>query len=83
MRYYLIEIIQYNDGTKESPSIYSYDSLDAAVSKFHKELGGWGYGQKENVKHVLCMVINSEGGIYENKSWTAPEVEESEIPVEE
>lgn len=69
-RYYLIEVIQYNDGTKESSAVYSYDTLDEAVSRFHKELGGW--MTKENVAHILCIVTNSEGGIYKNESWTAP-----------
>lgn len=70
MRCYLIEIITYNDGTKENPAIYSYETKDEAIARFHTELGGW--MKKDNVAHILCMVTNSEGGVYKNESWTAP-----------
>lgn len=70
MKYYLVEIIDYNDGTKSSPAIYTYETKDEAIARFHKELGGW--MSKENVSHILCMVTNSEGGIYKNESWIRP-----------
>lgn len=80
MRCYLIEIIAYNDGTKENSAIYSYETKDEAIARFHTELGGW--MKKDNVAHILCMVINSEGGVYKNESWTAP-VKFTEKPSEE
>lgn len=70
MKCYLIEVITYNDGTKESPAIYSYETKDEAIARLHTELGSW--MKKDNVAHILCMVTNSEGGVYKNESWTAP-----------
>ena len=83
MKYYVVEVIQYNDGQKDSPAIYSYDDVNKAIARFHKDLGAWMV--KPEVKHMLVMVVNDEGGVYKNETYTAPVIEEAEpeTPVEE
>lgn len=77
MKYYLIFNMMYNDGTKDSNSEYTYDTEAEAITNFHKQLGGW--RAKENVKHILAMVINSEGGVYATETYT----NDAPAPVEE
>lgn len=62
MKFYLFMTTEFNDGTKDSKSIYEYETLNEAEANFHKQLGGWMV--KDNVSHILAMVINSEGGTY-------------------
>lgn len=83
MKYYLILTVDYNDETKASKSIYEYDNEQDAIANFHKQLGG--YMLKANVAHILCVAMNSEGGIYKNEAWTnpvVPIVEEAETTEE-
>lgn len=40
MKYYLIEISTYVDGTKDAKAIYEYDDLNSATAAFHKKLAG-------------------------------------------
>ena len=75
MTYYVLLIIDYNDGTSSTKSVYSYETENEAVSKFHSSLGG--YMAKDNVSHILCLAVNSEGGIYRNEAYTAT-VEETD-----
>lgn len=70
MKYYVMVEISYNDGTKDSLAIYSYDILDDALSSFHRNLGSW--IQKENVAHILCMVIDYYGATIKNEFWDRP-----------
>lgn len=67
MKYYLIDIETYNDGTKGSKAIYEYDTEDEAIANFHSKMGV----VMKNVKcaTVLCIVINSVGGVYANENW--------------
>ena len=81
LKFYLVEVITYNDGTKENPAIYAYDTLDEAVSRFYTEMGGW--MKKENVAHILCVVMNSEGGVYKNEYLTNPITHDAAHVVEE
>lgn len=69
MKYYLIFIMNLADG-KEDKAVYAYNSLDEARANFHKQLGGW--MQKDNVEHILAMVINSDGGVYCSETYTKP-----------
>ena len=67
MKFYLIEITTYTDGTKDSVGVYTYDDLTSALSNFHKKLGG-AMGN-EKYKSELCQVINSFGAIQAVEFW--------------
>ena len=78
MKFYLLETIEFNDETKDSVGVYTYETKDEAIARFHKELGGWMV--KENVSHVLCVVLNSEGSTYAKESYYKPEPEPEQEP---
>lgn len=69
MKYYVIRIKYLLDGTEKKSEIMSYDTITRAVAKFHSNMGT--DMLDESLKGVLCMVVNSEGGILENKKWNA------------
>lgn len=77
MKYYCNLVIFYNDGKKDKTATYTYEENEnEAIAAFHSEMGK---AMKDvTVKHCLCMAYNSEGGIYCNESYTAPEVEVAE-----
>lgn len=71
MKFLVVLNVIYNDDTPDKTSVYKYATEVEAVANFHKYLGQYIGG--ENVKTVLCMAINSVGGIYKNEFWSAPE----------
>lgn len=60
MKYYLA-IVQ-NDSAQ---SLYSYDSLDAALSAFHSELAY----RAETRTTTLCIIFNTYGTVIKNERW--------------
>lgn len=40
MKYYLMEITTYVDGTADSKGIYEYADKDLAIANFHSKMGG-------------------------------------------
>lgn len=59
MKYYLLEITNYVDGTAESKGVYTYDSKDLAIANFHSKMGG--AMKNENYLSELVCVYASEG----------------------
>ena len=74
MKYYTILTIEYNNGTPKKKAIYEFDTEREAIASFHREMGK--HLDDTTVAHVLCMAINSEGGIYKNEADTREVVEE-------
>lgn len=76
MKYFAHIFKQYTNGTADKLSTYSYDSLDEAVAEVHTQ-----YGQNvgdEAIAHIMCTIINSQGGQYAQHTlvWSA-ETEEN------
>lgn len=67
MKYYLIEVTNYNNGTSESKAMYNYDNYQEAEANYHSKLGG----AMKNVTYEseMCMIIDSTGAIYLTKYW--------------
>lgn len=67
MNYYVVLIKTYNDGTADKKSLYTYSTLDEAVASYHSALGG--AIAAETIMSIMCMVINSVGGVHETSYW--------------
>ena len=61
--FYLV-IIQ-NDTTQ---AVYSYETLDAAISMFHTELAYRGDGRNRTV----CVILNKNGELVKREFWERP-----------
>ena len=61
MKYYVIEITKYNDGTKDAYGVYAKDSEVEAVQLFHQKLASAMNAQK--ISFELVQVINEYGVI--------------------
>lgn len=59
MKYYLIEISKYNDGTKDAYGVYAKDTETEAVQLFHQKMASAMYAQK--ISFELVQVINDYG----------------------
>lgn len=70
MKYYVILLVVFNDGTPDKLGIYTVKSEAEAVQNFHKYMGQYVNGA--NVASVCVEAKNSVGGIYKNESWVAP-----------
>lgn len=68
MKFFVILTATFNDGTTDKKAIYEYDNENDAIANFHSNMAS--YMKMENVEHVLCMAINSQGGIYKNECFT-------------
>lgn len=67
MKFYVIEITTYMDGTAESKGMYAYQTLDEAVASFHSKMGGW--MKNANCASELVMVVDSNGTCHKNERW--------------
>ena len=65
MKYYVIEITKYNDGTKDAYGVYAKDSRDEAIQLYHQKMASaMGSGK---VVHELIHVINDYGVVIESE----------------
>lgn len=67
MNYITLLVLEYQDGTDTKKSLYTYDNLDDAVSRFHSSLGG--YIGADNIKTVLSVVVDGKGAVKKSEYW--------------
>lgn len=83
-KFFLVQIK--HDGENWDKGVVIKDSLDAALQGFHAYFGAYGYGQKETVDYVQCMVVTIDGLVVKNEIYRKavpipePVVEETEEP---
>lgn len=65
MKYYVIEITKYNDGTKDAYGVYAKDSETEAVQLFHQKLASAMNAQK--ISFELVQVINDYGVVVKSE----------------
>lgn len=73
MEIFLIEIQSYNDGTKTSKAIYTYASLNEAISSYHSKMGA--AMKLKNLKREVIIVLD-EDGIYKHDTFYNEVIEE-------
>lgn len=61
MKFYVVEITTYNDGTKDAKGVYEYEDEAKAMASYHKKMGG--AMDTEKYETELIIVSNSIGGI--------------------
>lgn len=74
MKYYVIEITKYNDGTKDAYGVYAKDSENEAVALFHQKLASAMNAQK--ISFELVQVINEYGVISKSEYFQREEASE-------
>ena len=57
----IIEVTTFNDGTKPSQGIYSYEDDNEAIANFYTKFGGM--MKLDKVQTEMCMVITEQGEI--------------------
>jgi len=65
MKYYVILLAVYNNGTADKKAIYECETEADAVASFHSYMGS--FMKDTTVKHLNVMAINNNGGIYQNE----------------
>lgn len=70
MKYYLLEVTNYNDGTATAKGVYEYDDENTAVANFHSKMGG----AMKNDKYAseLLMVISNTGYVVKSEYYVRP-----------
>lgn len=72
---YLIEIVNYNNGTPVSKGIYEYATEQEAVANYHQKMGG--AMKNANYASELLMVTSNTGAVIVSDYFVRPvEVEE-------
>lgn len=72
--FYLIEVTSYNNGTEEAKAIYSYQTEDEAVAKWHSKMGG--AMSNETYETELLIVVDSVGTVIRSDYWQRNHTEE-------
>lgn len=65
MKYYVIEITKYNDGSKDAYGIYAKDTETEAIQLFHQKMAS--AMNANSVAHELIHVINDYGVIVKSE----------------
>ena len=65
MKYYVIEITKYNDGTKDAYGVYAKDSRTEALQLYHQKMASAMNNGK--VELELIHVINDYGVVIESE----------------
>ena len=74
MKYYVIEITKYNDGSKDAYGVYAKDSEMEAVQLFHQKMASAMNAQK--ISFELVQVINEYGVISKSEYFQREDVPE-------
>ena len=72
--YYLAIIQNYG----ESNALYTYNTFEEALARFHSELAY----RHESRKQTVCSILNSNGEVLRNEVYTAPISDSPEEPNE-
>lgn len=72
---YYLAIIQ-NHG--ESNALFPFNSFEEALARFHSELAY----RHESRTQTVCSILNSEGQVLRNETYTAPVPEPNTEPTE-
>lgn len=75
--YYVVRVKYLLDGTEKRSELMAYDSKQAALSKFHTNMGT--DMADETLKGSFCSVLNEMGFLVQSDCWSIPEEE----PIEE
>ena len=65
MKYYVIEITKYNDGTKDAYGVYAKDSETEAIQLYHQKMASAMNAGK--VSQELIHVINDYGVVIKSE----------------
>lgn len=57
--FYLIEIVNYNDGTPVSKGVYEYATREEAVANYHQKMGG---AMKNTTYASELLIVTSNTG---------------------
>lgn len=83
--FYLVEVTEYMNETPSAKAVYSYESQDEAIARFHQKMGG--AMLNENYATELLVVMNSTGKTVKTEYYArpvpAPEPEPEPETVEE
>lgn len=69
MKFYLFEAASYQDGSKDSLGVYTYDALNPAKAAFYSKMGG--AMKNSNYKSELLSVMDEEGRQYLTERYVA------------
>lgn len=68
--YYLIEIVNYVDGTPVSKGMYSFDTEKDAIANFHSKMGG--AMKNDNYASELLVVMTNTGAVVKSEYYVKP-----------
>lgn len=78
MKFYVVLIVTYADGTNDKVAIYNQPSADAAIKAFHSYMSQ--YVNVDNVATVYAVAINNVGGRYKEDTWVRTVADEVAEP---
>lgn len=71
---YVVEITDFNDGTKRKLGIYTFEDRNSAIASFHKKHGA--AMDASNVERELTLVILADGSVIKDELFVREKNEE-------
>lgn len=81
MKYYVVSITKYNDGTKSTFGITEYDNMSGALKVFHQKFAN-AIGTA-NINLIMVQIVNDYGVVSKSEYYEVPKVEETPETPEE
>ena len=65
--FYMVLIQTFVDGSATAKALFDYESMDAAKSALFSTM--FSSMSNENIKTVMCEIINEAGGVLKHERW--------------
>ena len=65
--FYLAVIQKFEDSTPTAPALFAYETMDAAKSALFSTM--FSAMANDNIKSVMCEIINDRGGVLKHEIW--------------
>ena len=70
MKYYVISITTFSDGTKAQYGVTAYDDYNSALKVFHQKFAN--AINVDNIDRIMVQIVNDYGVVSQSEYWEAP-----------
>ena len=69
MKYYVISITTFSDGTKSQYGVTAYDDYNGALKVFHQKFAN--AINVDNIARIMVQIVNDYGVVSQSEYWEA------------
>ena len=70
MKFYVISITTFSDGTKSQYGVTAYDDYNRALKVYHQKFAN--AINVDNIKRIMVQIVNDYGVVSKSEYWEVP-----------